>query len=78
MTPQDMDETPGVFFMLVEHESHCPGAQGDGVHCCCKPSVRMADSDEFLASMRRAQAASRAAKDAAARVVAKASKKGAA
>ena len=62
---------PGLHFMLVEHESDCPGAHNNGEGCTCSPTMRMASKSEFIG----ATAASRKARRAAERAVAKAAAK---
>lgn len=71
-----MSEYAGLKFMLVEHESHCPGAQGDPSNCCCEPTMRMVGASEFTASMSKTRTKSRAARRATERALAKAKRKG--
>lgn len=68
--------SPGVKFMLVAHDSDCPGAHGDPSACCCEPDFRMVNEAEYLAATSKTQTQSRAARRAAERALAKASKKG--
>lgn len=87
MTPQDLiqalqqgvslDEllTPGLRFVLVEHEPHCPGAHGDRDACNCPATVRMVSEAEYEAAMNAKHAQGRAARRAAERALAKAKRK---
>lgn len=87
MTPEDLikavsagvslDEllTPGLCFVLVEHEPDCPGAQGDRIRCHCDPRVRMVSEAEYAAALSKTQDECRAARRAAERALEKAKRK---
>lgn len=62
----------GMHFMLVEHESDCPGAHNNGGGCTCTPTMRMATQSEFIGATTANRKTRRAAERAAAKAVAKA------
>ena len=45
------DTTPGLHFMLVEHDAWCPGAQGHATGCICNANTRIVTEDEFAAKV---------------------------
>ena len=63
---------PGMHFMLVEHESDCPGAHNNGEGCTCTPTMRMATQSEFTKAVTTSRKNRRAEARAAAKAVAKA------
>lgn len=49
--------TPGLRFLLVEHDAWCPGSHGRGLDCVCNANTRIVSEDEFAAAL--AQTANR-------------------
>ena len=65
----------GMHFMLIEHDSDCPGMLNNGVGCTCAPTMRLATESEFVKATTASRAARRAAERAAAKALAKAKAK---
>ena len=40
-------DVPGVQCVIVLHDSHCPGAHGDGARCICDPEIKLVSASEF-------------------------------
>lgn len=67
--PAQAVEAPPMTFLIVRHESWCPGVHGDSANCICEPTIDKVDRDTWSRSS--SATAKRAAKRAAARRAAK-------
>jgi len=54
MSPIDKPRAlPPLLFVIVRHDSECPGALGDMDNCICNPIPEFVDQQTFAATVQR-------------------------